>query len=65
VMTDVIALLGRLGMADALVIGRRGPFIELAQTLFCKIDEFAASEVISAVTNVHEAQLSAEAKQKK
>jgi hypothetical protein len=55
----------RLDHRPALVIGRRGPFIELAQTLFCKIDEFAASEVISAVTNVHEAQLPAKAKQKK
>jgi hypothetical protein len=47
----------RLDHRPALVVGRRGPFIDLAQALFCKIDEFSESEVISAVTNVHEIQL--------
>src|SRR5262249_1428486 len=52
----------RLGDRRAFVVGRRGPFIELAQALFSSIDEFKDSEVISAVTNVHESEL-AKAKQ--
>ena len=55
----------RLDHRPALVIGRSGPFIELAQALFCTIDEFAESEVISTVTNVHEGQLPTKAKRKK
>jgi len=47
----------RLDHRPALVIGRSGPFIDLARAVFCMIDEFAESEVISAVTNVHESQL--------
>jgi hypothetical protein len=54
----------RLDHRPALVVGRRGPFIDLAQALFCKIDEFSESEVISAVTNVHEIQLPTKAKRK-
>ena len=41
----------------AVVVGRRGQFVELAQAVFAEIDEFKKSEVISAVTNVHESQL--------
>jgi len=52
----------RLGDRRAFVVGRRGHFIELAQALFSSIDEFKDSEVISAVTNVHESEL-AKAKQ--
>jgi hypothetical protein len=49
----------KMGRAlPAFVVGRRGDFIELAQALFSSIDEFKESEVISAVTNVHESQLS-------
>lgn len=55
----------RLDHRAALVIGRRGPFIDLARALFCTIDEFTESEVISAVTNVHEGQLPTKAKRKK
>jgi hypothetical protein len=31
-------------------------FVELAQALFYEVDEFTPSEVISAITNVHESQ---------
>jgi hypothetical protein len=55
----------KLDHRPALVIGRRGPFIDLARALFCTIDEFTESEVISAVTNVHEGQLPTKAKRKK
>jgi hypothetical protein len=41
----------------AFVVGRKGHFIELAKALFCSVDEFKESEVISAVTNVHESRL--------
>jgi hypothetical protein len=47
----------RLDHRPALVIARRGQFIELALALFSEVDEFTGSEVISAVTNVHESQL--------
>jgi hypothetical protein len=47
----------RLDHRPAFVVGRRGHFIELAQAVFSSIDEFKKSEVISAVTNVHESQL--------
>jgi hypothetical protein len=40
--------------APALVVGRYGPFIELAQALFSRTDGFKDSEVISTVTNVDE-----------
>lgn len=43
----------------AFVVGRQGDFIELATTLLCQIDNFKESEVISAVTNVHESRLRA------
>jgi hypothetical protein len=43
----------------AFVVGRRGDFIELATSLFSRIDDFKESEVISAVTNVHESRLRA------
>jgi hypothetical protein len=39
----------------AFVVGRKGKFIELATALFCGVDHFKESEVVSAVTNVHEA----------
>jgi hypothetical protein len=44
----------RLDHRPAFVLGRRGDFVELALALFCEIDEFKSSEVISAITNVHE-----------
>lgn len=47
----------RLDHRPAFVVGRSGEFIELAQAVFSNIDEFKKSEVISAVTNVHESQL--------
>jgi hypothetical protein len=47
----------RLDHRPAFVVDRRGPFVELAQAIFSGIDEFKKSEVISAVTNVHESQL--------
>src|SRR5262249_12464939 len=48
----------RLGKGvPAFVVGRKGDFIELAKALFSSVDEFAESEVISAVTNVHESGL--------
>jgi hypothetical protein len=48
----------RLGKGiPAFVVGRQGDFIELAKALFSSIDEFTESEVISAVTNVHESRL--------
>ena len=47
----------RLDHRPAFVVDRRGPFIELAQAVFSGTDEFKKSEVISAVTNVHESQL--------
>jgi hypothetical protein len=43
----------------AFVVGRQGDFIELATSLFSRIDDFKESEVISAVTNVHESRLRA------
>jgi hypothetical protein len=43
----------------AVVHGRRGPFLTLAVALFCEVDEFRESEVVSAVTNVHEKRLAA------
>jgi hypothetical protein len=47
----------RLDHRPAFVLGRRGDFVEFAQALFCEIDEFKSSEVISAITNVHESSL--------
>jgi hypothetical protein len=44
----------RLTGHPAIVIGRQGDFISLAVALFCEIDQFNESEVISTVTNVHE-----------
>jgi hypothetical protein len=41
----------------AVVHGRHGPFLKLAVALFCKVDVFKESEVVSAVTNVHEKRL--------
>jgi hypothetical protein len=48
----------RLDHRSAFVLGRRGLFVDFAQALLCEIDEFASSEVISTITNVHESQLS-------
>jgi len=41
----------------AVVHGRHGPFLTLAVALFCEVDVFEESEVVSAVTNVHEKRL--------
>src|SRR5215472_13737962 len=41
----------------AVVHGRHGPFLTLAVALFCEVDVFEGSEVVSAVTNVHEKRL--------
>jgi hypothetical protein len=41
----------------AIVHGRHGSFLTLAVALFCKVDVFKESEVVSAVTNVHEKRL--------
>jgi hypothetical protein len=46
----------RLDHAPAIVVARSGEFVELAQALFYEVDEFTPSEVISAITNVHESQ---------
>jgi hypothetical protein len=46
----------RLDHAPAIVVSRSGEFVELAQALFYEVDEFTPSEVISAITNVHESQ---------
>ena len=46
----------RLDPWPAIVVGRSGVFVELAQALFYEVDEFTPSEVISAITNVHESQ---------
>ena len=46
----------RLDHAPAIVVGRSGEFVELAQALFYEVDEFTPSEVISAISNVHESQ---------
>lgn len=43
----------RLG-SNSIVIGRHGQFIDLALALLSEVDQFYDSEVISAVTNVHE-----------
>jgi hypothetical protein len=43
----------------AIVHGRSGKFLELAVALFCDVDVFTPSEVEAAVTNVYEAELSA------
>jgi len=48
----------RLEGHPAIVVGRHGDFIALALALFCEIDQFKESEVISTVTNVHEDYLS-------
>jgi hypothetical protein len=45
----------------AVVLGRQGDFVSLARTVLCEIDNFKATEVVSAITNVHEDRL---AKQK-
>jgi len=44
----------RLDHRPAFVMGREGPFLSLGMALFCKVDRFNESEVIAAVTNVHE-----------
>jgi hypothetical protein len=41
----------------AVVLGRRGGFLDLARALLCELDLFEKSEVEAAVTNVHEARL--------
>ena len=41
----------------AVVHGRHGDFLQLAVELFCHVDVFAHTEVVAAVTNVHEARL--------
>jgi hypothetical protein len=46
----------RLDHHPAIVVNRSGEFVQLAQALFCEVDEFTPSEVISAITNVHESQ---------
>ena len=43
--------------APAVVHGRRGRFLDLAVALFCNVDTFKESEVVAAVTNVHEKRL--------
>jgi hypothetical protein len=43
--------------APAVVHGRHGHFLTLALALFCKVDVFKESEVVAAVTNVHEKRL--------
>jgi hypothetical protein len=53
----------RLDHRPAFVVGRHGPFVELAQAVFSGIDQFKKSEVISTVTNVHESQLPKREKQ--
>jgi hypothetical protein len=40
--------------APAVVHDRRGRFLTIAVALFCKVDVFKESEVVAAVTNVHE-----------
>lgn len=45
---------------SAIVHGRSGGFLSLAVALFCDVDVFKESEVVAAVTNVHEARLAAE-----
>jgi hypothetical protein len=48
----------RLGRGrKAFMLGRTGPFVELAVAVFVSVDEFKKSEVIAAVTNVHEREL--------
>jgi hypothetical protein len=47
----------RLDHRPAMVIGRRGEFVVLAQAVFSELDEFSDSEVVAAVTNVHESDL--------
>jgi hypothetical protein len=44
----------RLDHRSALVLGRKGEFVSLAVALFCQCDRFSESEVIAAITNVHE-----------
>ena len=46
----------RLEPWPAIVVGRSGVFVELAEALFFEVDQFTPSEVISAITNVHESQ---------
>jgi len=41
----------------AVVHRRRGRFLTLAGALFCKVDVFKETEVVAAVTNVHEKRL--------
>jgi hypothetical protein len=48
----------------AVVHGRSGRFLELAVALFSSVDVFKRSDVESAVTNVHEAGLTAEKRRK-
>jgi hypothetical protein len=44
----------RLDHRPVFTMGRRGDFLSLALALFCEVDQFKESEVIAAVTNVHE-----------
>jgi hypothetical protein len=44
----------RLDHGRAFVLGRDGKFLSFAEALFCQLDHFKKSEVIAAVTNVHE-----------
>ena len=41
----------------AVVLDRQGDFVSLARALLCEIDNFKATEVVSAITNVHEDRL--------
>jgi hypothetical protein len=51
--------------APAVMHGRSGLFIDLAQAIFAGVDEFKESEVISAITNVHESRLPKKARRQK
>jgi len=41
----------------AVVLDRKGKFVSLARALFCELDNFEDSELIAAITNVHEERL--------
>jgi hypothetical protein len=42
----------------AIVFGRRGEFLDFARVVLVQLDMFLDSEVVAAVTNAHESQLS-------
>ncbi len=44
----------------AVISDRQGDFVALARAVFCKLDTFSDSEVLAAITNVHEARLASE-----